>query len=247
MRTIEINTSQNVIIEYQLAGLAYRAFAYLIDLATIVISSVLLFNLIGGSEYIDGSSLALTITITIISLYVILYPLLSEVIGNGQSIGKLIMGIKVIRLNGEELEFYDYFGRWALRFVDIYLSIGSLAAIMIVSNKNGQRIGDMIAGTTVIKKNSSYGFTLEDIMKLNNKDRNNYEFTHPLARNLEERDVLLIKNLLYRKRHYNNKSHNEAFELLVKQVAMVVDEPKIPNNKEEFLNRVMTEYIIMTR
>lgn len=242
MSTIEINTSQNVKIEYQLAGLALRLFAYLIDLAVLVVSIIVFTNI-----FSDVKISNINLSIIFLMFYLVFYSLLSEVIGNGQSIGKLAMGIKVIKINGDELEFYDYFGRWTLRFIDIYFSLGIIASIMVISNKNGQRLGDLIGGTTVIKKRSTFGFKLGDILKLNQKDRDNYEFEYPLARKLEEKDVLLIKNLIYRKQSYRNKSHQQAYDALVKRIAEVVDVPQIPNDKEAFLNKVMTEYIILTR
>lgn len=242
MQTIEINTTQNVKIEYQLAGLAHRIFAYMIDLAVLVFCSIIFLNIIEQFNPMNMEYVFL-----FLSLFVVFYPLASEILGNGQSLGKRAMGIKIIKINGDELEFYDYFGRWALRFLDIYFSLGSIASILIISNKNGQRIGDIIAGTTVIKKNSTYGFQLNDILKLNLKDRSTYEFEYPLARNLEEKDVLLIKNLLYRTRVYRNNAHKEALDLMVEKIAQVVDAPRIPEDKIGFLNKVMTEYIILTR
>lgn len=242
MSTIEISTSQNVKIEYQLAGLALRLFAYLIDLAVIVVSIIVYTKIFSNANINE-----INVSIIFLMLYLIFYSLLSEVIGNGQSIGKLAMGIKVIKINGDELEFYDYFGRWTLRFIDIYFSLGIIASIMVISNKNGQRLGDLIGGTTVIKKRSTFGFKLNDILKLNQKDRDSYEFEYPLARKLEEKDVLLIKNLIYRKHIYHNLSHHEAYEALVKRIAEVVEVSQIPSDKEAFLNKVMTEYIILTR
>jgi uncharacterized RDD family membrane protein YckC len=237
MQTIEINTSQNVKIEYQLAGLAHRAFAYLIDLAVILILWVIYYNTF-EPEMLIGVSFSTVL----VWLFFIFYSLLSEVFGNGQSIGKFAMGIKVIKMNGDELEFYDYFGRWTLRFIDVYFSLGIIAAIMIVSNRNGQRLGDLIGGTTVIKKRSTFGFQLSDILKLNQKDRETYNFEYPMARRLEEKDVLLIKSLIYRKHSYNNLAHKEAMDMMVKRVA-----DQIPSDKEGFLNKIMTEYIILTR
>ncbi|MBL7837449.1 MAG: RDD family protein [Bacteroidetes bacterium] len=242
MQTIEINTAQNVKIEYQLAGLAHRAFAYLIDLATLLVLWIIYFN-----TFEPDLSLGLNYSTIIVLLLFVFYSLISELLANGQSLGKFAMGIKVIKMNGDELEFYDYFSRWALRFIDIYFSFGTIAAILIVSNKNGQRLGDLIGGTTVINKRSSFGFQLSDILRLNQKDRENYNFQYPLSHRLEEKDVLLIKSLLYRKQKYNNLAHQEALDMMVKKVAKLVDADSIPNDKQAFLNKIMTEYIILTR
>ncbi|MEZ4804918.1 MAG: RDD family protein [Bacteroidia bacterium] len=243
MQTIEINTAQNVKIEYELAGLGQRIFAYFIDF--IILIGVALIILAGIVSDFEESN------IIFIQLFFFIwfgfYTLISEIIGNGQTLGKKALGIKVIKLNGDEPEFYDYFSRWSMRLIDIYLSSGTIAMLLISSNKNGQRIGDIIAGTSIIRVKSTYGFQLKDILKLNLKNKDDYEFEYPLARNLEEKDVILIKNLLYRKRKYNNKAHLDAENQLVEKIAETLKLDTPPRNNEKFLNKVISEYIILTR
>jgi len=243
MQTIEINTSQNVKIEYQLAGVGHRIFAYAIDLIIMLV----VFAIVATSVISEGHENGLPIIQIFVFFWFGFYTLISELIGNGQTIGKLAVGIKVIKLNGDELEFYDYFSRWSMRMIDIYASIGSIAMLLIASNKNGQRIGDILAGTSIIRKKSNYGFSLNDILKLNLNSKDNYDFQYPLAKNLDEKDVILIKNLLYRKRIYQNAAHSEAMVLLVKKLASILELQRIPDNHEAFLSRVISEYIILTR
>jgi len=243
MQTIEINTAQNVRIEYQLASVGQRIFAYLIDLGVIFIVS-LIFAYTYEAIWSNTSE---TVLLVILVIWVGFYTLISEFIGNGQTIGKLALGIKVIKLNGDELEFYDYFSRWSMRLIDIYFSTGAIAMLLIASNKNGQRIGDIIAGTTIIRKKYTYGFTLQDILKLNLKNKENYEFEYPEAKRLAEQDVILIKNLLYRKRLYNNAAHHDALTAMVAKIANILELEEIPRNREAFLNKVISEYIILTR
>jgi uncharacterized RDD family membrane protein YckC len=243
MQTIEINTSQNVRIEYQLAGVGHRIFAFIIDF----IIMWLVFFIYTVSLFSGGSDLSMAFLYIFAYLWFGFYTLISELIGNGQTIGKLALGIKVIKLNGDELEFYDYFSRWSMRLIDIYLSIGSIAMLLIASNKSGQRIGDIIAGTSIIRKKSNYGFSLSDILKLNLNNKDDFEFQYPMAKNLDEKDVILIKNLLYRKKLYNNRAHEEAMDLLVHKLSVILELPKIPDNREAFLSKVISEYIILTR
>jgi uncharacterized RDD family membrane protein YckC len=243
MQNIEINTSQNVRIEYQLAGLGQRIFAYIIDLIIMILAFAIIAACLGsGGINIDSTSFQ-----AFAVLWFGLYTLISELIGNGQTIGKKAIGIKVIKLNGDELEFYDYFSRWSMRLIDIYMSIGCIAMLLIASNKNGQRIGDIIAGTTIIRKKSHYGFALADILKLNLNKKEDYEFQYPLAKNLDEKDVILIKNLLFRNRLYRNEAHQEAMYSLVEKLSHILELREIPDNKEAFLSQVISEYIILTR
>jgi uncharacterized RDD family membrane protein YckC len=246
MKSIEITTPQNVKIDYQLAGLGQRIFAFVIDLAIIIlvyVANYIWFFAEGSSD----NDLKYILFQLFAFLWLGFYSLVSEVIGNGQSLGKLAMGIKVIKLNGEELQFYDYFSRWSMRIIDIYFSIGSIAMLLIASNRNAQRIGDIIAGTTIIRKNNSYGFTLNDILKLNLKDKENYNFDYPLAVNLEEKDVILMKQLIFRYRNYRNSAHQKAMDEMVLKLVEFFQLKQIPKDKEAFLSKVISEYIILTR
>ncbi|MFM6984172.1 MAG: RDD family protein [Chitinophagaceae bacterium] len=246
MKSIEITTPQNVQIDYQLAGLGQRIFAYAIDFVIIVLvyAAVYIWFFVQNTSDNDLKYLLFQL---FAFLWLGFYSLFSELIGNGQSIGKLAMGIRVIKLNGEEMQFYDYFSRWSMRIIDIYFSIGSIAMLLIASSRNAQRIGDIIAGTTIIRKNNSYGFKLNDILKLNLKDKDNYEFEYPLAVNLEENDVILIKQLLSRYRTFRNAAHKQAMDELILKLVDVLQLKQIPGDKETFLTKVITEYIILTR
>ncbi len=230
-------------IEYQLAGVGQRVFAFIIDFVLIII---VLLILASGLIESDKDFLYYFLN-TLMICWMFFYTLVNEIIGNGQTIGKRALGIKVVKLNGDEMAFYDYFTRWSMRLIDIYFSIGVFAMLLISSNKNGQRTGDIIAGTTVIKKKSNYGFQLNDILNLNKKKKEDYTFEYPNAYQLNEKDVILIKNLLYRQKQYKNNAHNDAVVDLANKVAEVLGIETIPNNKIQFLNKIISEYIVLTR
>src|SRR5690606_21911855 len=120
--------------------------------------------------------------------------------------------IRVIKIDGSELTFKDYFSRWALRILDIYMTMGSLAVILINSSEKGQRLGDMAAGTAVVKEKGMQSFSLNQILELNNQ--NNYVPIYQDVKVLNDEFVLLIKNTLIRERNFPNKAHKEALDLL---------------------------------
>jgi uncharacterized RDD family membrane protein YckC len=80
-----------------------------------------------------------------------LYHLLCELLMNGQSVGKRLVKIKVVRIDGSEASFGNYLLRWLLRFIEITVCYGSIALVAVIINGRGQRIGDIAAGTCVIK------------------------------------------------------------------------------------------------
>jgi uncharacterized RDD family membrane protein YckC len=243
LQTIEINTAQNVKIDYELAGIRHRIFAFLIDFllmcALLIIAVALL-----ESVFININQLFVDFTAFIILSF---YSLFNEILFKGQSLGKKAMGLKIIKINGSELEFYDLFCRWSTRLIDIYLSLGGIACFLISSNKNGQRIGDIIAGTCVIKTQNAYQFSLNDIERLNQRFIETDKLKYPHVKRLSEKDVLLIKKLLYRLKIYNNKAHQNALDKMIQKVASLLEVAEIPADKEKFLNQVISEYIIQTR
>ncbi len=248
MQSIEINTAQNVRIEYELAGLGQRIFAYIIDFIIMMLVMIAFASSLFAYEDSIDSFKTITLVIEVFAfVWLGFYTLISEVLGNGQTLGKKAMGIKVIKTNGEELQFYDYFSRWSMRLLDIYLSLGTVAMMLIVSNRNGQRLGDIIAGTSIIRKRSSYGFSLNDILKLNTRRREDFDFEFPLVTRLEEKDVILIKNLVYRKRLYNNEAHESAMDRMIEKLSVILELKSAPSDKEAFLNKLISEYIILTR
>jgi uncharacterized RDD family membrane protein YckC len=159
METVSINTTQNVEISYKVAGVGDRCIAFLIDIAFIfayLFAVSFVFDL--GQTLAGIRDLDANITIRVfIYLPVFFYHLLFEVFMNGQSLGKRIMRIKVVKLDNSRPGFLDYFLRWILRIIDITLTSGAAAILTIIFNGKGQRIGDLAAGTTVVKITGDVG------------------------------------------------------------------------------------------
>jgi uncharacterized RDD family membrane protein YckC len=149
METIRITTSQNIDIDYDLAGLGERIIGRLIDLALFVVI------LIGGVslEIVSNSSRILGMPVFFVTCLAVatFYDLVCESFFNGQSVGKRIMKIKVISLDGARPSLGQYLIRWVFRIVDFLVTfqIGGLIAVVATSKR--QRIGDIVAGTILIR------------------------------------------------------------------------------------------------
>ena len=154
METIKVNTSQHVDIDYPVAGLGERIAARLIDLGIflgIYIIFALLIAVTGISGILRSTSYFIPVVIGIYAAGYVFYNLICEIFMNGQCVGKRLMKIKVISLDGSQASIGQYFIRWLFRLVDFGLTaqVGGLICIAISEKK--QRIGDIVAGTTVIK------------------------------------------------------------------------------------------------
>lgn len=161
MENVSINTSQNVQISYSLAGLGDRIFAYLIDILIMVSTTLVLIIILSFTGVLDASPVLSIISV----IPAFFYHLISEISMNGQSIGKKAMSIKVVKLNGAQATLGGYLLRWILWPIDTFF-YGGVAIMCIIIGGKGQRLGDITAGTTVIKLKKS-GFlkdhTLNDL------------------------------------------------------------------------------------
>lgn len=155
MQTIKITTSQNIEIDYEVAGLGERIVARIIDFGIfilILIAGVTVAYITGDLLPRSGSVFSYIFVGLYISWLVCLvfYDLVCEVFLNGQSVGKRIMKIKVISLDGARPSFGQYVIRWLFRIVDFLITFQLAGLISVIFTKNKQRIGDLAAGTTLI-------------------------------------------------------------------------------------------------
>ncbi|WP_316792972.1 RDD family protein [Pedobacter frigoris] len=240
METVKVNTTQHVDIDYPVAGLGERIAARLIDLACffglyiLFVILALLTNTISKGD---------TAFIVVISLYVasyIFYNLICEVFMNGQCIGKRVMKIRVVSLDGGQASMGQYFIRWVFRLVDFVLTaqVGGLICIALSDKK--QRIGDVVAGTTVIK--TVPRTTFEQIAFHPVEE----EYV-PLFQNvydLSDRDMELIHEVITT--YYKTGNPDLVYSMAAKiadHLSLVIPEGM---NQMEFLKTVVKDYSYVT-
>jgi uncharacterized RDD family membrane protein YckC len=149
MQTIRITTPQNIDIDYEIGGLGERIIARLIDYA-VYIAIIIFCIIIASITNLWHTGILIGILVIFALLYVF-YDLICEVFMNGQSIGKRVMKIKVISLDGGQATLGQYLLRWVFRIVDFSLTLGLGALITAAVGEKCQRIGDLVAGTALIK------------------------------------------------------------------------------------------------
>lgn len=247
MSSIDIQTTQNVTIAYELATLKDRFFAALIDGAIaimIALGGIFTASWIVGDVFgEDGSLLMVVRFIPIITFMG--YHLVSEIVANGQSWGKKLMGLKVVRLDGAEAGLSDYLLRAIFHIIDSIFSLGILAAMMIASSQKKQRLGDMTANTTVIKLIPEKITRLKDVLKISTKE--NYTPLYPDIKHFKEADMLLVKHTIIRYKQYPNTAHQEVLLLLAQQFSKLLELTEVPKNKMEFLETILKDYVVLTR
>lgn len=243
-QTIEIRTTQNVTIEYELAGLRDRAIAWGIDLAIFIFGYVLFIVLIQMLFTLNDWWGVFLMVLSFLAYF--LYNALFEMLRRGQTPGKIGMGIKVVRLDGKDPEWSDVTLRALLQLVDTLFCLGIVGGLLIKTSGKAQRLGDMAAHTTLIKlQSSTYSFRLNDILNISSLQ--NYKPVYPQVRNLSERDMLFVKNVITRHNNYPNQAHEHLVEDLVTRLMGLLGLEKRPFNRIEFLKTVLKDYIVLTR
>lgn len=248
MKTIELRTTQNVEINYELASLRDRVLAFFIDMMVILVGVVVLTFIIAIIEAAMmnvGFNGALVFGYyAIISPMMAFYTLGMESLNKGQSLGKMALGIQVVRIDGRQATFMDYLIRWAFRILDVWFSFGALAAVLIGGSARSQRIGGVLSNTTVVKQNPNLQVSLADLIKKDTLD--SYTPIYPEVRNFKEEDMLLMKQTVERYKKYRNKAHKEALSELVDRVANEL-QIEVPKKKVEFIQTLIRDYIVLTR
>lgn len=246
MQTIDIRTTQNVTIEYELASLRERILAFIIDLLLIFLLYYILINVLNLFLHPESEILSVIGSQIFLFFFWLAYHLFSEILGDGQSWGKKIMGIKVVRLDGKEPAFSDYLLRVIFHFVDSFISLGIVATLLISSSGKNQRLGDVTANTSVIKVRHNSMFRLVDILKINTLE--DYQPQYPEVKQLSEKDMLLIKSVIARQLNYANAAHDKAIQELVDRVCHLLEiAPPAPKDRIPFLKILIRDYIVLTR
>jgi uncharacterized RDD family membrane protein YckC len=230
---IKITTTQNIEIEYELASIFERILAWLIDIFIIIVYvafSAFVITLILGE--VSGGAIALA---TIPGL---LYHLGCEWFLGGRSVGKMALRIKVVRIDGSPPNIGNYLLRWMFRLVEVNpaLFYGSVAIGSIAFSPKGQRFGDMMAGTTVIKQDRKV--SLGDTLFATNKE--GYQALFPEAGKLDDADARTIREVLHMHRFQLDRSVLNACANRVCHALGVT--PPQGMNAEQFLRYVLKDY-----
>ncbi|ASE63728.1 RDD family protein [Chryseobacterium indologenes] len=194
MAQIAINTSQNVNISFNIAGVGERMLAFIIDLlirvAYVIIILYVFFNIFDLGYLLNGLDQWSVMAVYIILTFpVYIYPVVLESLMEGQTPGKKLMKIRVVKIDGYQASFGDYMIRWVFRIVDVSFA-GIVGLISMIVSKNNQRLGDIASGTAVIslKNNINISHTILEHIK------EDYIPSFPQVIALSDNDMRIIKD-----------------------------------------------------
>ncbi|MFF9862637.1 RDD family protein [Streptomyces tendae] len=157
----ELVTGEAVALELRPARLPSRALAVLLDLVVAVAVYVAVtIALVASTSSLDGAAQT-ALTIAAFVLVLVGGPIAVETLSHGRSLGKMACGLRVVRDDGGPIRFRHALVRGLIGVIEILMTFGVIACIASLVSARGRRLGDVFAGTLVVRERvpfSSAGF-----------------------------------------------------------------------------------------
>ena len=192
-------TGQFVRIDQQLANAGQRVVAAILDLIFKFILASALVSLVLGAggafnQYYGNESMAVFLSYFFVVMPVLCYDMIFEYFCNGRSLGKMIMGLRVVAADGSKPSSTSIFFRFIFYLLEGYTGFG---IVVMLFTKDNQRLGDIAGETYVIKTRTVYMGNMLAAAK--SQFPQGYMPVYPQAAQLSMRQVEVIQECFYAK------------------------------------------------
>ncbi|MCY0904946.1 RDD family protein [Arthrobacter sp. H14-L1] len=141
-----------MVLELRPASFAARSLGAMIDAVALVVL-LIGFALLLSAGFADlDSAAASALLLALVVFVLVILPIGVETLTRGKSLGKLIMGLRIVRDDGGSIRFRQALIRGLLGVFELYMMLGSAAFLMSLFNERSKRLGDMLAGTYAIRE-----------------------------------------------------------------------------------------------
>ncbi|MBW8735584.1 MAG: RDD family protein [Streptomyces turgidiscabies] len=155
----ELVTGEAVALELRPAKLPSRALAMLLDLVAVgLVYTVVTIAVVMSTASLDEAAQA-ALAVTAFILVLVGAPIAVETLSHGRSLGKMACGLRVVRDDGGPIRFRHALVRGAVGVVEILMTFGVVACIASLVSARGRRLGDVVAGTLVVRERVPAGRT----------------------------------------------------------------------------------------
>ena len=214
-----IETPERVELHYVLASVGNRFLAAAIDhLLQVAAIILILLAAIAVNDLRFFSSMGVwAAALTVLAVFAIYwgYFVVFETLWSGQTPGKKIMHLRVVREDGRPVRFFEVFVRNLLRVaIDIQpIPSYAIGVVSIIFSDRSKRVGDFVAGTVVVKERATEAPSLAEIIKVSEIEQRRLERTTPApfaadTRRLSEQELRAIKAFLKRRFELNEPSRS---------------------------------------
>jgi uncharacterized RDD family membrane protein YckC len=148
----QLVTGDAVVLGLQPARVPTRALAVALDLVVYVGAYLLLATVLLSTVLPLGTATAAAVQVALLVLMLVGTPVAVETLSHGRSLGKAVYGLRVVRDDGGPIRFRHALVRGAIGFVEILATAGSVACIASLVSAQGRRLGDVFAGTLVVRE-----------------------------------------------------------------------------------------------
>ncbi|WP_250445438.1 RDD family protein [Actinotalea sp. C106] len=147
----EIVIGEGVVLDARPASFATRMVGAVLDVAILLVVGFLLVLVSSPvvAQMDQAATAALVITLVVTVLVVV--PATVETLTRGRSVGKLVMGIRIVRDDGGPVRFRHAVVRALTGVGELWLTVGSVALITSLVHPQGKRLGDLLAGTYAVR------------------------------------------------------------------------------------------------
>lgn len=151
----ELVTGEAVVLDVRAAKLASRGLAMMVDVALQLIVLFVTMLVLSQVAVFGDEALALTLFLVTVVLIMVGYPVIFETLSRGRTLGKMALGLRVVRTDGGPVRFRHALVRGLAGFFIDFWALGMLGVVAVVTSllsPNGRRVGDYLAGTLVIRE-----------------------------------------------------------------------------------------------
>lgn len=240
MSELYIKTTQNVPLFFTPASVGERMLGYAIDVVIQIAYAITVYyilNFTGALEIVTGwDSWSQRAFFLIMLMPVMFYSLVCESTMEGRTFGKKLVKTKVVKIDGYQASFGDYFTRWIFRLIDI--DLGYIPGLLsMLFTKHTQRLGDIAAGTAVISEKSRYNISHTILADIGEEYVPTFSQSQIL--HFSDNDMRVIKE------NAMEAIKQLDYFLLDKLTLKIEDVMQIKNpfrTQKEFLNKVLEDY-----
>jgi len=243
MEPIRIDTPENVDLSLEPVGLGSRFVAAAIDsmiqwiVGTMLV--VVFAMVLAATQTSPAAEITIMVILALAALFLlVLYKPVFEAVWNGQTIGKRIVGIRVVQVSGMPVTFPQVVVRNLLRIIDIMPSSYLIGAICVLATQRRQRLGDLAAGTVVVRDRPQQMPVLPD--RLSHDPTVDLTRLREHALRLSEDDLQPARRYWQRRQQLDPAMRARLAAQVAKALAVRMDwmDP-LPANPEEFIEEVL--------
>jgi uncharacterized RDD family membrane protein YckC len=237
--TEDLVTGEAVVLDLRPASFLTRGLGLLLDWVVITFAAIVISMSLGPILDISDDALGAAVSLVGSVLVIVGIPVVIETLTRGRSLGKYAMGLRVVRDDGGPIRMRQALVRGLLAFFEIWLMLGSVAIIASLSNRRGKRLGDLLAGTYVVRERTAAGaFTSPAIMP---PHLAGWAAGTDLGR-VPDRLALAVRQFLSRAPRLHPSSRQILGTSLAQQLSpYVAPMPPAGTHPEEFLAAVLAE------